>query len=159
MRTRGRQPRQGRHPRVDLLEAAWMPAGFHLDSVPAEVRDHLEGCPECRAFLDELVATRRLAGALPAEGEVSLMEAQAAVRRAVAAAGRHARVAQSTWRERLGFVLMAGAMLGAQALLLELLEPAGFVVFQVALNWLAPFLFYILFRLDNRVMDKRAGET
>lgn len=158
MKTRGRQPTQGRHPRVDLLEAAWMPAGFHLDAVPAEVRGHLEGCPECRAFLDELLAARRLAGALPAEAGVSLMEAQAAVRRALAAAGRQA-VAQSNWREGLGFVLMAGAMLGAQALLLKMLEPGGFVAFQVALNWLAPFLFYIIFRLDNRVTDKRAGET
>lgn len=154
MRTRGRQPTQGRHPRVELLEAAWMPAGFHPDSVPDEVRGHLEGCPECRAFLDELVATRRLAEALPAEAEVSLMEGQAAVRRALAAAGGQAAIAQSTWRERLGFVLMAGAMLGAQVLLLKILQPAGFVAFEVALNWLAPFIFYVIFRMDNRT-----GET
>ncbi|HHY93764.1 MAG TPA: hypothetical protein GX513_01950 [Firmicutes bacterium] len=150
---------QGRHPRDELLEAAWASGGFHPGSLKATVRAHLDGCPECRAFLNEVLAARRVAEILRAEAEVPAVEAEAAVRRALAAVParrRQATPAKLTWQERLGFALMAAVVLGVQALLLQQLPPSGFLALELAVNWLAPFVFYIIFRSDNRGKDNEA---
>lgn len=59
--------------------------------------------------------------------------------------------------EKAGFALMALGILGVQALLAAALRPAGFVALEIFLNWMAPFTFYIIFRLNRLAGDGKEG--
>lgn len=160
--------KEPRHPLEEILEAAWRPEEFDPRTLPGEIRRHLDSCPECREFLDDLIAARRvLTSVEPEDIQVPASETRLAVEKALRAAGllgempdgsqsilvrrSPVQTAKLTLKEVVGFALMAGVFLGFQALALAYLKPQGFLGLHAILNWLAPFTLYAILRVDGHL--------
>lgn len=158
--------RKTRHRQEEILEAVWSPGTFDPSTLPEKVRRHLDVCPECREFLDDLVVARRALTNVVPDIQVPESETCLAVEKALRAAGllgempdgsesilvltSPTQTAKLTLKEVVGFTLMAGVFLGFQALALGYLKPQGFLGFHAILNWLAPFTLYAILRMDGR---------
>lgn len=158
--------KEPRHPREEILEAAWLPEKFDPRTLPGEIQQHLDACPECREFLDDLIAARRVLTSVEPDIQVAASETRFAVEKALRAAGLLGEIpdgaestlvrtspvqtAKLTLKEVVGFALMAGVSLGFQALALVYLKPQRFLGLHAILNWLAPFILYAILRVDGR---------
>lgn len=163
--------KEPRHPLEEILEAAWRPEKFDPRTLPEEIRRHFDSCPECREFLDDLIAARRVLTSVEPDIQVPASETRLAVEKALRTAGLLGEMPDGsqnilvrtspvqtakltfklTLKEVVGFALMAGVFLGFQALALAYLKPQGFLGLHAILNWLAPFTLYAILRVDGHL--------
>ncbi len=100
------------------------------DKVEGRIRERVESrlsMPAIEAAIDEGLARRE---ALSGRGGASL------------------------W-ENIAFLAFAAVVLAIQTVVLLRLRPAVFLGLEAGLNWLAPFVFYVIFRLDRRAVRRR----
>lgn len=147
-----------RHPLDELIEAAWDVSDAGAGTLTAPVREHLEACAECRRFFAELRSARLVALSIPLEAKVTREESGAAVKQAIQVAVAAASSGVST-DEKIGFATMALGLLGLQTLLVIVLKPAGFLILEGLLNWMAPFTFYAIFRASRRSAEREEGSA
>ena len=134
--------------------------GLTAESLDAETRAHLDDCQECREFLRDLVAMNKMAAveSTGAEGNaeeliesrLSLPAIESAIEEGLA--GRDSVKARkgASLMENLAFLLFALSVLAVQVSLFIRLRPEVVLGLEAGLNWLAPFAFYIIYRLDRR---------
>lgn len=136
-----------------LIDAAMSAEGFTEGSLDDSTRSHLAECAECRAFLDQILAMKRLAAEEASVAEPDMRAIHAAIDEGMARAAPTG----ATLVEKVAFLLFALVLVTAQVLLLRRLRPIGVLALEAGLNWVAPFVFYIVFRLDRRARRKGAA--
>ena len=142
-------------------------SGFKSESLDPEIRAHLDACDECSAFRDELLCIQKTAeqARMAAESTLGERAKSSSAMQTIWSAideGLERREALprrkgSLLVENLAFLTFALAVLFAQAMVLLRLKPAVVIGLEAGLNWLAPFIFYVIFRLDRRPA-RRGGE-
>lgn len=158
--------------RRQLIDAVMDRESFSEESLDENTRSHLAQCSKCRAFLNEVLAVKRFgaeayrelgSGAEEAAEVRPDMEAiSAAIDEGMARASgarpsRAATTAGATFIEKVAFLVFAVALVTAQVLFLRRLRPVSVLAIEVGLNWLAPFVFYVAFRIGSRTLRKEAA--
>lgn len=135
-------------------------AGCGTGSLDPETRSHLSGCEECREFLKDLTAMSAMALDEKSateeatrdliESRLALPAIESAIEEGLARRDSGARHKGASFMENLAFVLFAIAVLTAQVAIFVRLSPVAVLGLEAGLNWLAPFIFYAIYRLDRR---------
>ncbi|MGE5579092.1 MAG: hypothetical protein ACM3WU_03520 [Bacillota bacterium] len=134
--------------------------GFKIDLLDSKTREHLDVCDRCRAFLKDLlelqeavVLDRETAhdrGRELVEARLALPAIQSAIDQGLERRNAAYRQKGASLAENLAFAAFAFLVLLVQAFTLTRLRPEVALGLEAGLNWLAPFVFYVIFRLDQR---------
>lgn len=156
-----------------LIDAVMGDRLFDEASLDEATRSHLAECPECRAFLDQLLAVQRLAAEAyremgadveeAAQAEPDMRAIEAAIDEGMARAAGFAvspmeasKRAGASLLERVAFLLFSLVVVGSQFLLMRRLGPVIVLALQAGLNWVAPFVLYAVYALNKRARKEAA---
>lgn len=143
-----------------ILETPKNDRGFRIEQLDSKTREHLDVCHRCRAFLKDLlelqetvVLDRKTAhdrGKELVEARLALPAIQSAIDQGLERRTAAHRRKGASLAENLAFAAFAFLVLLAQAFTLTRLRPEVALGLEAGLNWLAPLVFYVIFRLDQR---------
>lgn len=162
--------------RSHLIDALWERSISDLERLNPQIQTHLQKCQKCKKFWNDLVAMHKMFSKV----ELRIQPNVEAISKAVTSAMEQMVIEQVesdetltsaekhklaerkptiSWPEKIGFLLLATLGVLFQGFLLSCFKPSGFLVFNIGFNWLTPFVFYFIYRLDRRSLRSQKKEA